>query len=43
MSRLPITPPARGQIGGGDSRVLAGRNHPTRVSNQTRCVPHKME
>jgi hypothetical protein len=27
MSRLPITPPEWGQLGKGDRRVLAGRNH----------------
>jgi hypothetical protein len=43
MSRLPITPPARGQICGSDSRVLADRNHPTRVTSETKCAPHKIE
>jgi hypothetical protein len=43
MSRLPITPPKRGQLGRGDRRVLAGRNHPTKVNNGTQCVPHKIE
>jgi len=43
MSRLPITPPERGQRGKGARRVLAGRNHQTRVTGQSKCVPLKIE
>src|ERR1039458_9757139 len=43
MRRLPIAPPERGQRGKGAHRVLAGRNHPTRVSGQSKCVPPKMK
>jgi hypothetical protein len=43
MRRLPITPPERGQRDRGDRRVLAGCNHPTRVTSGRNCVPHKME
>src|ERR1019366_487894 len=40
---LPIGPPERGQRGKGAHRVLAGRNHPTRVTGQSKCVPPKMK
>ena len=43
MSRLPITPPKRGQLCKGDRRVLAGRNHPTRVSGERKRVPLKIK
>src|ERR1035438_9269849 len=43
MRRLPIGPPERGQRGKGAHRVLAGRNHPTRVTGQSKCVPPKMK
>src|ERR1039458_10257535 len=43
MRRLPIAPPERGQCGKGAYRVLAGRNHPTRVTGQSKCVPPKMK
>ena len=43
MSRLPITPPERGQRGKGARRVLAGRNHQTRVTGGRKCVPLKIE
>src|ERR1035437_4873296 len=43
MRRLPIAPPERGQRGKGAHRVLAGRNHPTRVTGQSKCVPPKMK
>jgi hypothetical protein len=42
MSRLPITPPERGQLDRGDCRVLADRNHLTRVTGGRKCVAHKM-
>jgi hypothetical protein len=43
MGHLPITPPERGQLGRGDSRGRAGRNHQTRLTSETKCVPHKIE
>src|ERR1035438_2937297 len=43
MRRLPIGPPERGQRGKGAHRVLAGRNPPTRVTGQSKCVPPKMK
>ena len=43
MSRLPITPPKRGQLCKGDRRVLAGCNHPTRITGERKRVPHKIE
>jgi hypothetical protein len=43
MSRLPITTPKRGLRGKGARRVLAGRNHQTRVTGQRKCVPLKIK
>jgi len=43
MRRLPITAPERGQRGRGDRRVLAGRNHPARVTSKARRVPLNIE